>query len=104
MKRYRKVVAGALVLSLGGLALFLNARPDEPTGRADAAPRTAASKITHVTVYPNSALVTREVQVPAGVGSMELVVNPLPEHTINSSLYSEGSDGIRVLTTRFRMR
>jgi hypothetical protein len=30
--------------------------------------------------------------------------SPLPDHTINSSLYSEGSDGIRVLTTRFRTR
>jgi hypothetical protein len=35
---------------------------------------------------------------------MELVVTPLPQHTVNSSLYSEGGDGIRVLTTRFRSR
>src|SRR5262249_41833665 len=42
---------------------------------------------------------------PAGAaGPLELVVSPLPEHTINSSLYSEGSEGIRVLTTRFRTR
>ena len=67
-------------------------------------PKTATSKITHVTVYPNSALVTREVEVPAGAGTIELVVTPLPEHTVNSSLYSEGADGIRVLTMRFRTR
>lgn len=64
----------------------------------------AISKVTHVTVYPNSALVTREVEVPEGVGSMELVVTPLPVQTVNSSLYSEGSDGTRVLSTRFRTR
>ena len=42
--------------------------------------------------------------MPAGTGSVELVVNPLPERTIDNSLYSEGSDGIRVLSTRFRTR
>src|SRR5262249_45630164 len=57
-----------------------------------------------VTVYPNSALVTREVDVPEGAGNIELVVTPLPPQTVDSSLYSEGTDGIRVLTTRYRMR
>src|SRR5262245_38545697 len=75
-------------------------------GQPAAAPaaKTAASRINHVTVYPNSALVTREVEVPAGVGTFELVVNPLPPQTVDSSLYSEGSDGTRVLSTRFRQR
>jgi hypothetical protein len=66
--------------------------------------KAAASKITAVTVYQNSALVTREVSVPEGPGAMELVVSPLPPETIANSLYSEGSDGIRVLNTRFRSR
>jgi hypothetical protein len=60
--------------------------------------------VTHVTVYPTNALVTREVDVPAGAGTFELVINPLPAQTVNSSLYSEGSEGIRILTTRFRSR
>ncbi|MBV9122715.1 MAG: mucoidy inhibitor MuiA family protein, partial [Planctomycetes bacterium] len=34
--------------------------------------------------------------------SFELVVTPLPPQTENNSLYSEGTDGIRVLTTRYR--
>jgi hypothetical protein len=42
--------------------------------------------------------------VPAGIGTVELVVTPLPQHTVTSSLYSEGGDGLRVLTTRFRSR
>src|SRR5262245_5502252 len=66
--------------------------------------KTAASKIAKVVVYPNSALVTREVQVPAGEGVTELVVSPLPLHVIASSLYSEGGNGTRVLSTRFRTR
>jgi hypothetical protein len=70
----------------------------------EAAPKIASSRVVAVTVYPNNALITREVDVPAGGGSIELVVNPLPEHTVNSSLYSEGIEGIRVLTTRYRMR
>lgn len=62
------------------------------------------SRVTAVTVYPNSALVTREVDVPEGQGTLELVVTPLPPQTVNSSLYTEGTDGIRVLASRFRTR
>ena len=45
---------------------------------AAAAEKRVASQIVNVTVYQNSALVTREVDVPEGTGSMELVVTPLP--------------------------
>lgn len=64
----------------------------------------AASRLTAVTVYPNTALVTREVQVPEGEGAFELVVSGLPAQTQDSSLYSEGTDLIRILSTRYRMR
>jgi len=37
-------------------------------------PKPAASKITAVTVYQGQALVTREVSVPEGEGTVELVV------------------------------
>jgi hypothetical protein len=67
-------------------------------------PRTAASLITDVTVYQGQALVTREVVVPAGDGTVELVVTPLPAQTVDSSLYTEGAEGLRVLSTRFRTR
>ncbi|HYT91969.1 MAG TPA: mucoidy inhibitor MuiA family protein [Gemmataceae bacterium] len=65
---------------------------------------TATSRVVAVTVYQNSALVAREVDVPAGPGMLELTVTPLPPTTINSSLYTEGTADIRVLTTRFRTR
>ncbi len=110
MKRRLGVLAGGLALGVLGLVLA-QGRTDEPPAvgkgkpaEAEAPPRVAASKIVNVTVYPDSALVTREVEVPAGAGTLELVVTPLPERTVDSSLYSEGGDGIRVLTTRFRSR
>src|SRR5262249_3166623 len=48
----------------------------------------APSRVAAVTVYPNSALVTREVDVPEGAGTLELTVTPLPPMTVNSSLYT----------------
>lgn len=62
----------------------------------------AKNRIAMVTVYQGNALVTREVTVPGGAGLMELVVSPLPPQTLANSPYAEGSDGIRVLNTRFR--
>ncbi len=72
--------------------------PSQPIGKP------AASRVTSVTIYPNSALVTREVEVPEGRGTAELTVTPLPATTVQSSLYAEGSDGVRILSTRFRVR
>ncbi|HXG08402.1 MAG TPA: DUF4139 domain-containing protein [Gemmataceae bacterium] len=102
----RSVLSGGVgVLCLGAVGMMLMARTQEPTAaEVPPAPKVSASRIVQVTVYPNSALVTREVEVPEGSGAMELVVSPLPEQTVGSSLYSEGTDGIRVLTTRFRTR
>jgi uncharacterized protein (TIGR02231 family) len=78
----------------------------DPKGAPDPAPgvKLANSRVAAVTVYPISALVTREVDVPAGQGIVELTVSALPPATIQSSLFSEGLDGVRVLTTRYRSR
>jgi uncharacterized protein (TIGR02231 family) len=106
MKRW--VTLSAVLLLAAGVvatAVFVRAQPQDK--EAQPAPETlkvAPSRITNVTVYQGSALVTREVDVPEGSGLIEMVVTPLPPTTVNSSLYSEGSDGMRVLTTRFRMR
>src|SRR5438132_8952459 len=69
-----------------------------------AAPKIATSRIDKVTVYPSNALVTREVDVPAGNGLIELTITPMPNQIVPSTLYSEGADGLRVLTTRFTTR
>ena len=66
--------------------------------------KAAVSKIIQVSVYPDTALVTREVILPQEKGFYELVISPLPPTVVADSLYGEGSDGIRVLATRFRSR
>jgi uncharacterized protein (TIGR02231 family) len=78
--------------------------PEAPQVEDVAAPRPASSRVSSVTVYQGSALVTREVIVPEGKGASELVVTPLPARTIANSLFTEGSEGLRVLSTRFRTR
>jgi hypothetical protein len=82
---------------------------NEPTASpalspATAAPKSAPSRVTAVTVYQGNALVTREVNVAEGKGLVEIVVTPLPPQTVDSSLYAEGSNGVRVLSTRYRAR
>src|SRR5262249_46029047 len=97
----------AVVAGLVGAGVATrNSAHAEAAKKGEAAPelKLASSRIAHVTVYQNNALVTREVDVPEGTGTLELVVSPLPPQTVNTSLYSEGSEGLRVLTTRFRLR
>jgi hypothetical protein len=77
-RRLPLLTAGLALGVAGGLVLMLHAKQEAPAAAdKEAPPKIAASKITHVTVYPNNALVTREVEVPAGTGTMELVVSPL---------------------------
>ncbi len=111
--------ASAAVLALGLLAgsgQFLVSQTKDPVKAAppaDAPPAAAAaavapagakSRIVKVTVYPSNALVTREVEVPAGKGVTELVVPEMPVQIVKDSLYAEGANGVRVLSTRFRSR
>lgn len=78
--------------------------PAAPPVEDAAPPKSATSRVSAVTVYQENALVTREVAVPEGKGTVELVVTPLPPATIPRSLYTEGADGLRVLNTRYRAR
>jgi hypothetical protein len=104
-KRLWLALAGSTCLPFAILALVLFTRAaDVPVPVPADQPRSAGSRVTAVTVYQNNALVTREVEVPEGAGTVELVVTPLPPQTVHSSLYSEGRDGIRVMSTRFRTR
>ncbi len=106
MRNRKQLAVGGMIVGLGVLAAtwFAVGAPKDAGGENGAAPRMATSRIVHVTVYQNNALVTREVDVPEGTGLIELVVPAMPAQTVNTSLYSEGSDGTRVLTTRFRTR
>src|SRR5262245_59147945 len=115
---WRRMVLLVALCSLAGL-LSWGARPSaaEPPRAAPDAPKAppavkegpvvgkaAVSRVVAVTVYPACAVVTREVDVPAGTGTVELTVNPLPPTTVQSSLYAEGTEALRVLSTRFRSR
>ena len=106
------------LLALGSFAVALAVVTQQTPANQPAAPaaaqppakepaagiKIAPSKVTAVTVYPNAALVTREVEVAGNAGRVELVVSPLPPAAIPSSLHAEGAEGIRVLTTRYRTR
>ena len=98
--------ASAAVLGLAALAVLGGKlfSDDKADANAPAGSKIAKSKIDKVVVYPNSALVTREVDVPEGNGLAELVVAPMPEQIIPSTMFSEAAEGIRVLTTRFSTR
>jgi hypothetical protein len=96
MKAWNTLTA-CLILGLGTVQA-----QESPPGDSPARP--AASRVTAVTLYQGQALVTRAVDVPEGKGLVELVVTPLPPQTIDSSLYTEGTDGLRVLSTRYRSR
>src|SRR5689334_13989517 len=108
MRRWYFAIAAGLslaVLSGLGSSLFSGGKANgksEP--ETPAAPKVAKSKIDKVTVYPHNALVTREVEVPEGNGLVELVVNPMPDQIVSATMYAEGTEHIRVLTTRFRTR
>ncbi len=101
------LAAGLACAQFGGPVETAAPKPAQDAGaQADSGPppRAVASKIADVTVYQGQALVTREVSVPEGLGTLELLVTPLPVQAEDSSLYSEGADGLRVLSTRFRTR
>jgi hypothetical protein len=105
MRRKYFILPAALALALiAALGPGLWSGGREKAAEGLAAPQNAVSKIAKVTVYPNSALVTREVVVPDGNGLVELVITPMPNQIVPSTMYSEGGLGIRVLTTRFRTR
>ena len=104
MPTWARVCALFGVMVFGSNVLGQVAPATQPAGPLAELPASAESKIMGVTVYEGTALVTRQVQVKEGKGLVELVVGPLPPQTIDSSLFTESSDGIRVLTSRYRTR
>src|SRR5437868_13903713 len=106
----RWYLLSAAVGSLSLLAalgfMFSHGQAQEAVAAKDAptASKIARSRIDKVKVYPTNAQVTREVEVPAGNGLVELVVAPMPDQIVPSTMYSEAGNGIRVLTTRFSTR
>ena len=71
-----------------------------------AEPITTSGHVTAVTVYQGQALVTREIDLPAAGGLIELIVGDLPEQIVPGSLYAEpGAKGtVEVRSVRYRVR
>lgn len=93
------ILAIATVMLPGGAGLLAQEGPPEEGER-----RAAESRIVAVTVYQGTALVTREVAVPAEAGTFDVVVSPLPPEAIDGSFYTEADAPLRVLSTRSRTR
>src|SRR5262245_767857 len=73
----------ALVGIVGFLARSTQAQEATSVKAADASTsKLASSRIDRVTVYPQNALVTREVEVPAGNGLIELTVPAMPDQIV----------------------
>ena len=56
--------------------------------------------IRHVTLFRGQALVTREIEIPAGEVVRELTIGRLPENVITDSVNAEGSETIEVRGVR----
>ena len=107
-----RTLAAAMLVAALSFQLFAQQRPlrgaeDAPGHcagrRRDAACGLAGTRGRRDGVS-GQALVTREVDVKGGPGLVEIVVPGLPPQTLDSSLYTEGTKEIRVLSTRYRTR
>lgn len=56
--------------------------------------------IRQVTLYRGQALVTREIEIPAGEVDRELTIGRLPENVVTDSVHAEGTDTIEIRGVR----
>ena len=64
----------------------------------------ADGTISDVIVYHGRALVTRTIELDKPSGDVELLIENLPERIIPESLYAQATDGIQVLSVRYRVK
>lgn len=75
------------------------------TSFAAAQPTVLTGKISEVTVYQGTALVSRVVEIPAGPAApMEIVVSGLPSATDPNSVYADQADGVEIRSVAFRTK
>jgi uncharacterized protein (TIGR02231 family) len=68
-------------------------------------PAVLTGKLSEVTVYQGSALVSREVEIPAGPEApMEVVVSDLPSATDPDSVYADQAEGVEIRSVAFRTK
>jgi hypothetical protein len=73
-------------------------------GVAMAAPEKAVSRVTSVTLYRDSATVTRTVNLPAKSGDLQIIVSPLPSNLLPETLAALGADGVTVRSVQYRQQ
>ncbi len=76
------------------------------TGLAAAqTPTVLSGKISDVTVYQGTALISRVVDIPASQqGAMEVVVSGLPSATDSNSVYADQAKGVEIRSVAFRSK
>ncbi len=68
-------------------------------------PGVLSGKISEVTVYQGTALVSRVVEIPASPAApMEVVVSPLPSATAPNSVYADQAQGVVIRSVAFRTK
>lgn len=69
------------------------------------APVVVSGKISEITVYQGSALVSRVVEIPDGPAApMEVVVSELPSATDPNSVYADQAQGVEIRSVAFRTK
>lgn len=67
--------------------------------------KAVAGTITEVTLYQGTALVTREIEIPAGpAGPLEILVSPLPTATDPSTVFADKAEGVEIRSVSCRTR
>lgn len=74
------------------------------TSFLSAQPQLVESRISSVIVYHGQALTTRIIKLDSVRGDLELLVENLPERILPETLYAQASDGIQVLSVRYRIK
>ncbi len=97
-----KATIGVVLWSLP-FSLLLSQTP-APTGTARPAD-SIPGKISEITLYQGTAVVSRIVEIPAGkTGSFEIVIGPLPSATDASSVHADQAKGVTVRSVACRSR
>jgi len=93
------ICSGGVLDAVGEDEFGENAKPDQPKAAV-----VSAGEITHVTLFRDSALVTRLVSLtgdePLAPGAHEILVTELPEQLITSSVFAEGDASASIRAVR----
>jgi uncharacterized protein (TIGR02231 family) len=85
--------------------MFLSAQDTDTSGDGDQTTTAITGKISDVTLYQGTAVVSRMVEIPADkTGSFEIVIGPLPSATDASSVHADQAEGVTVRSVACRSR